>query len=85
MQKFLRIVGLDQVYPVIRRVIVTLIGITILSVGLLLLFLPGPGLIITLVGLAVLGTEFVWARRMIRHAKTLGKNGQNYIRSLVKS
>jgi Putative transmembrane protein (PGPGW) len=84
-QKFWRKAGLDQLNPVLRRIVVGLIGTTILFVGLLLIFLPGAGLVVILVGLAVLGSEFVWARRMIRRAKALGKNGHNYIRSLVKS
>ena|ERR1700731_2828899 len=84
-QTFLRKAGLDQLNPVLRRIVVGLIGTTILFVGLLLIFLPGPDLVVILIGLALLGTEFVWARGMIRRAKALGKDGQNYIRSLVKS
>ena len=84
-QTFLHRVGLDQVHPLIGRMLVAVIGTTILLIGLLLIFLPGPGLIVILIGLAVLGSEFVWARRIIQRARTLGKNGQNYIRFLVKS
>lgn len=83
LQKIFRRVGLDQVHPVIRRAIVGLIGITIVLVGLLLIFLPGPGALVILLGLAVLGTEFVWAQRIIRRAREIGRQGQEYVKSLV--
>ena len=83
LQKFFRRIGWDQVHPVIRRTVVAVIGITILLVGLLLIFLPGPGLVVILIGLAVLGSEFVWARRVINRARALGKQSQAYVKSLV--
>ena len=83
MQKFFRRVGLDQVHPVIRRAIVGLVGTTIVLIGLLLVFLPGPGALVVLLGLAVLATEFVWAQRVIRRARELGRQGQEYVKSLV--
>jgi uncharacterized protein (TIGR02611 family) len=84
LQKFFRRIGWDQVHPVIRRTVVAVIGITILLVGLLLIFLPGPGLLVILIGLAVLGSEFVWARRVIRRARALGKQGHEYFKSIVQ-
>jgi len=74
---------LDQLHPVIRRSLVALVGTTIVLIGLLLVFLPGPGALVVLLGLAVLGTEFVWAQRLIRRARELGKQGQQYVKSLV--
>src|SRR5205085_9743927 len=82
-RSFFRRIGLDQVHPVIRRGLVAVIGTTILLLGLLLVFLPGPGMIFILLGLAVLGTEFVWARKVVRRARELGKQGRDYVRSLV--
>ena len=75
--------GLDQLHPVIRRSLVALVGSTIVLIGLLLVFLPGPGALVILLGLAVLGSEFVWAKRLIRRARELGKQGQQYVKSLV--
>ena len=54
-----------------------------LLVGVLLLVLPGPGLLVILLGLAVLGSEFVWARRLVRRARELGKQGHDYVKSVV--
>ncbi|MFL6515507.1 MAG: PGPGW domain-containing protein [Chthoniobacterales bacterium] len=83
LRRFFRRVGLDQLHPVIRRSLVALVGTTIVLIGLLLVFLPGPGALVILLGLAVLGTEFVWAQRLIRRARELSKQGQQYVKSLV--
>ncbi len=38
--------------------------------GILMLVLPGPGVLTILGGLALLGTEFAWARRIVDWAKS---------------
>lgn len=48
-----------------RRALIILGGGTLLLVGAALLFLPGPGIPILLAGLALLATEFLWARRWL--------------------
>ena len=52
-----------------KKVIVALLGGTVLLVGMALLVLPGPGLPIIAVGIAILATEFLWARRALKNAK----------------
>lgn len=52
-----------------RRVVVALIGVTLMIVGGALLILPGPGLLLISIGLAILGTEFVWARALLKKAR----------------
>lgn len=52
-----------------KRFFIALMGGTVLLVGLALLVLPGPGLPIVAAGLAILATEFLWARRALRNAK----------------
>jgi uncharacterized protein (TIGR02611 family) len=52
-----------------KRIFIGLIGGTVLLVGLAMLVLPGPGLAIMAAGLAILATEFFWARRVLRNAK----------------
>lgn len=52
-----------------KRFWIALIGGTVLAIGALLLVLPGPGIPIVAAGLAILATEFVWARRAFRNAK----------------
>jgi uncharacterized protein (TIGR02611 family) len=52
-----------------RRAIVTVLGFTLVGVGLVLLVLPGPGLLVVIAGLAVLATEYMWARRALAEGK----------------
>jgi uncharacterized protein (TIGR02611 family) len=54
----------------VYRGIVALLGIAIILLGLVLVPAPGPGWLIVLGGLAVLATEFAWARRALRYART---------------
>ena len=49
-----------------RRLTVGLVGVAIVAVGVALLFLPGPGLLTIIAGLAVLGSEFERPRTWVR-------------------
>ena len=51
--------------PVWRRVIVFFTGGAILTIGLGMLVLPGPAIIFIPLGLAILATEFRWARKWL--------------------
>ena len=54
----------------VRRSIVTVVGFTLLALGMMLVVLPGPfTLPLVLAGLAVLGSEFTWASRLLEHGK----------------
>lgn len=53
----------------VRRLIVAVVGLTIVFAGVALLFLPGPAFVVIPVGLAVLALEFEWARRLLRRAR----------------
>jgi uncharacterized protein (TIGR02611 family) len=55
-----------------RRLIVLVIGLTVLAIGIALIVLPGPAFIVIPIGLAILGTEFVWARRLLQRLKDAG-------------
>jgi Ca2+-transporting ATPase len=49
--------------------ITAIIGFTGVLVGVALLILPGPGLVVIGIGLAILATEFVWARVLFKKAR----------------
>ena len=51
---------LEHVY----RVGVGILGGVLTGIGVLLVPLPGPGWLVVFLGLAVLGTEFRWAKRI---------------------
>ena len=55
--------------PLLRRVSIAVVGVTVLIIGLALLVLPGPGLLVIALGLAILATEFVWARALLSKAR----------------
>jgi tellurite resistance protein TerC len=48
-----------------RRIAVLIIGSSVLLVGVAMIFLPGPAFVVIPAGLAVLSTEFIWARRIL--------------------
>ena len=57
----------------IRRTIVLVIGFTLITVGLLLVVLPGPfTLPLVILGLFVLALEFAWADRLLDKVKAQG-------------
>jgi uncharacterized protein (TIGR02611 family) len=47
------------------RMIVLVVGLVLVAAGLVMLVTPGPGLAAILGGLALLATEFAWARRIL--------------------
>jgi tellurite resistance protein TerC len=52
-----------------RKVAVAVIGSTVLAFGIALIVLPGPAFVVIPLGLAILATEFLWARRLLRRVK----------------
>jgi uncharacterized protein (TIGR02611 family) len=55
----------------IKRIAVTVVGGTVLALGIALIVLPGPAFIVIPAGLAILAMEFAWARRWLRSARAL--------------
>ena len=53
----------------IKRIFVTLVGGTILLIGIALIVLPGPAFIVIPAGLAILAIEYAWARRWLQKAR----------------
>ena len=52
-----------------KRLVVVVIGFTILAVGVAMIVLPGPAVLVIPIGLAILATEFIWARKLLVTAK----------------
>jgi UPF0716 family protein affecting phage T7 exclusion len=52
-----------------KRIGVTIGGFSLLLAGGIMLVTPGPGLITIAAGLAILATEYAWARRMLDNVK----------------
>ena len=58
-----------KTYSAIRKTAIALIGGTVVLFGIALIVLPGPAFIVIPAGLAILATEFVWAKRSLEKAK----------------
>jgi len=62
----------------LRRVLIALVGGSVLLIGIAMIFLPAPGALVIPVGLAILAIEFAWARRwlaLVRRYMPGKKNG----------
>ena len=55
----------------LRKLIIALIGGTVLLIGVALIVLPGPAFIVIPIGLAILATEFAWAQRAVTRAREI--------------
>jgi uncharacterized protein (TIGR02611 family) len=64
------------------RVAAAIGGFLIVLLGIILIPLPGPGLLIVAVGLAVLALEFAWAEHLLeRTVDRLGEAGERVKRA----
>ena len=57
--------GVDLAY----RVVVGVVGLAVLTAGIVTIPYPGPGWAIVFIGLAILATEFDWARRLLKYTR----------------
>jgi uncharacterized protein (TIGR02611 family) len=62
-----------------KRIAVTVAGLVLVAAGLVLLVLPGPGMLLVILGLAVLATEYVWAQRMLNFAKRKAEQAKDKV------
>lgn len=52
-----------------KRIAVAIVGGAVVMAGIAMLVLPGPGFVVIIAGLAILATEFAWARAALDRAK----------------
>ena len=55
--------------PVVRKVVYSVIGLTVLLLGIAMMVLPGPAIVFIPLGLAILASEYAWARRIMRRGR----------------
>jgi uncharacterized protein (TIGR02611 family) len=48
-----------------KRLMILILGAAVLLAGVAMLALPGPGVLVIILGLVILATEFAWAERML--------------------
>jgi len=62
-------------YKAARRIVIAVLGSTVLAIGVVMIIAPGPALIVIPIGLAILGIEFAWARLWLGHLRrTISKH-----------
>ena len=60
---------MDRTYKVARRLVVAVVGATVLFIGIIMLVTPGPAIVVIPVGLAILSIEFAWARLWLKRMR----------------
>ena len=67
-----------------RRLVVAVVGFTVLLIGVVMFFTPGPAIVVIPIGLGILATEFLWARRLLKKFKEKATQMANKARSKKK-
>ena len=67
--RFSSVLGENCPDQMVVRIARTVAGGVLLIAGIAMLALPGPGWLTIAAGLAILATEFVWARRLLDQLK----------------
>jgi tellurite resistance protein TerC len=62
-------VNVRDAYTIAKRIVLTIVGFTVLAIGIAMLVLPGPAFVVIPVGLGILGLEYAWARRWLAKVK----------------
>ncbi len=70
LHKWIEHLGLES-RPRLRKLLVGIIGGTVVVIGVVMIVLPGPAIVVVPLGFAILATEFAWARRVWRRGKIL--------------
>ena len=69
------------VLGVLYRVVIAVLGVAVIAVGIVLIPAPGPGWLVVIGGLAILATEFSWARRLLHFTR---RNVQAWTRWVLR-
>jgi uncharacterized protein (TIGR02611 family) len=69
----------------VKRFFKVLGGFTLLLVGAIMVFTPGPGWVVMFLGLTVLAAEFVWAKRLMERMKDQGTRIKDSVMRMGKS
>lgn len=54
-----------------KRIGIAVVGGTVTMIGIALIVLPGPAIVVIPIGLSILATQFLWARRYLRKARDM--------------
>ena len=68
--------GLAKYPPIIRKLIVSLLGLTSVVVGVIMIFFPGPAFVFIPLGILLFACEFKWAQRQAFWLLDTGHKGR---------
>ncbi len=80
-------------FTTVRRIVVAILGTSVLLVGIVMIVAPGPAFVVIPLGLAILAAEFGWARNWLkkfremisrRNSKRRGDRAEEYRNDLTK-
>ncbi len=60
-----------------KRLVVFIAGVAVLLAGFAMLLLPGPGVLVIILGLVILATEFAWAERVLDRTTSTAAGAAN--------
>jgi tellurite resistance protein TerC len=63
--------AIDLTYATGRRIVIAIVGTSVLLLGIVMLVTPGPAVIVIPVGLGILAVEFVWARQWLKKLRQM--------------
>ena len=58
-------------YKAGRRIVIAVVGTSVLLLGIVMLVTPGPAVVVIPIGLAILAVEFVWAQRWLKKLRQM--------------
>lgn len=61
----------EVTYKTGRRIVIAVVGSSVLLIGVIMLVTPGPAFIVIPIGLAILAVEFVWARQWLKKLRQM--------------
>lgn len=62
---------MKKAYKAARILIISAFGFGLLALGIVLIPLPGPGILVSILGLIILSWEFAWAKRHLDRVKAV--------------
>ena len=58
-------------YTTGRRIVIAVVGTSVLLLGIVMLVTPGPAVVVIPLGLGILAIEFVWARHWLKKLREM--------------
>ncbi len=68
-------------YKAARRIVIGIVGATVVLIGVVMIVTPGPAVVVIPVGLAILSLEFTWARHWLKRLReSISNRNSNHLK-----